>query len=813
MATYVNDLRLKEIATGDESGTWGTSTNTNLELIGEAFSFGTEAISTNADTHTTTIADGATDPGRSIFLKYTGALDSDCTVTIGPNTVSKLWFIENATTDSGSSGPYNIIIKQGSGATVTIRNGDVKAIYSDGAGSGGKMVDAFTDLHVNGLTSEVTGNDAAFTVRSTDADASAGPLIVFDRESSSPAASDLLGSVVFKGENDASESITYARIRAEIIDASDGSEDGLFQLAAAKNGSVTSRIEMNATEIVFNQGSKDLDFRVETDGNANMGFAEGSTNRVGIGTSSPSTELEVAGDITAISSGPSIFLTDSDNNPDYQIKNGNGTFRIIDATNSQDRINCSSTETVINESSSNLHFRVETNNNENMLFISGSTDRMLINTATNVAVGAVNADLQYTGTANASTQFSMARFSDGSGSSSIRFAKSRSGTVGTFTAINNGDNIGVITFCAADGTDAQSKAADIIGEAAAGAASNDTPGALVFRVTADGSDSVTEAMRIDDTGFLGIGTSSPATRLDVNGGLHGDHATFSSVAGRGLKISTESRSGQNDGIGVIDAQDSEGDKGIISLQSAGTETARVTTTQILIGQTSGSAADEGVIFQKSGNIFATADGGTSGLFRRLTNNGEVIRISKGATTCGSIGVNNTAMFLSSPTGNDSGLKFGDRQLVPCTTAGASRDDAINLGSSSNRFDTIFAKSSTINTSDRNEKQDIEELSDAEKRVAVAAKGLLRKYRWKSAVEAKGDNARIHVGIIAQDLQEAFTAEGLDAARYGMWCSDTFWVDSEGETYDTQEEAPEGATEQTRLGVRYDELLAFIISTV
>ena len=65
MATYVNDLRLKEIATGDEAGTWGTSTNTNLELIAEAFSFGTEAITTNADTHTTTIADGSTDPGQT----------------------------------------------------------------------------------------------------------------------------------------------------------------------------------------------------------------------------------------------------------------------------------------------------------------------------------------------------------------------------------------------------------------------------------------------------------------------------------------------------------------------------------------------------------------------------------------------------------------------------------------------------------------------------------------------------------------------------------------------------------------------------
>tara|TARA_R100001129_G_C5316851_1_gene246620 strand:- start:139 stop:1698 length:1560 start_codon:yes stop_codon:yes gene_type:complete len=166
MAAYTNDLRLKEIGTGESSGTWGTETNTNLELIAEAFSFGTEAITTNADTHTSTIADGSTDEARSIFLKYTGNLDSDCTVTIGPNTISKLWLIENATGDSGSSGPYNLIIKQGTGATVTIPNGQTKAIYSDGAGSGGAMVDAFTDVNVadsftiGGSTPTLTLGDA-----------------------------------------------------------------------------------------------------------------------------------------------------------------------------------------------------------------------------------------------------------------------------------------------------------------------------------------------------------------------------------------------------------------------------------------------------------------------------------------------------------------------------------------------------------------------------------------------------------------------------------------------------------------------------
>jgi hypothetical protein len=159
-STYVNDLRLNEMATGDGSGTWGTTTNTNLELIAEAFSYGTEVITTNADTHTTTIADGATDPGRSLYLKYTGTLDSACTITIGPNTVSKVWIVEN-----GTSGSQNIILSQGSGANITIPAGDTKVVYSDGAGAGAAFFDAFASLSVVDLkvqddltvTGDITG--------------------------------------------------------------------------------------------------------------------------------------------------------------------------------------------------------------------------------------------------------------------------------------------------------------------------------------------------------------------------------------------------------------------------------------------------------------------------------------------------------------------------------------------------------------------------------------------------------------------------------------------------------------------------------
>ena len=173
-STFVNDLRLEEMATGENSGTWGTKTNANLELIGEALGFGTEAITTNADTHTSEIADGATDPVRAMFVQYTGTLDSACTITITPNTISRVHIIENAT-----SGSQNIIIKQGSGATVTIPKAKTSIVYMDGACSGAAVVDALTDLNIAGTfnaASDINGASditAAGTLNATG-DTSAG---------------------------------------------------------------------------------------------------------------------------------------------------------------------------------------------------------------------------------------------------------------------------------------------------------------------------------------------------------------------------------------------------------------------------------------------------------------------------------------------------------------------------------------------------------------------------------------------------------------------------------------------------------------
>ncbi len=501
-STYVNDLRLNEMATGDESGNWGNVTNTNLELVAEAFGFGTEAITTNADTHTTTIADGATDPGRAIFIKYTGTLDSACTITIAPNTINRLHFIEN-----GTSGSQNIIISQGTGANVTIPPGDVKVVYIDGAGSGAAVVDAFAslstvdlkvqddltvtddatiggtlgvtgiltctddiiigdgktigsasdvdamtiaangqitltqtligtaldisgdididgtsnldvvdidgavdmastltlagnadfngDLDVDGTTNldvvdidgavdmastlavtgivtltddliigdgktigsasdvdamtiaangqvtftqtligtalDISGDidvdgttnldvvdidgavdmastlqvDGAITTSSamtisttatgdvlaltcTEAGAGSGPNLTFTRVSSSPADNDRLGDIHFKGRNDADVSVEYVAFQASIQDASDGTEDGRITFNIIKNGSAIESMRLQADETTFNDASADIDFRVESDGNANMFIVDAGENIVLVATSSDS---------------------------------------------------------------------------------------------------------------------------------------------------------------------------------------------------------------------------------------------------------------------------------------------------------------------------------------------------------------------------------------------------------------------------------------------------------------------------------------------------------------------------------------------
>ena len=164
---YTNDLRLKEIGTGLESGTWGTSTNTNLSLIAEAFSYQTEATFT-ADSNFTggdaaVIADGSTDKYRAMYVKVTSttSLTATRTLEIGPNTCSKVIFIENAT-----SGNQVITIKQGSGATVNVNNGKAKLLFLEGTGASAGVIDALDKIDL-GANATINGGEFGITANET----------------------------------------------------------------------------------------------------------------------------------------------------------------------------------------------------------------------------------------------------------------------------------------------------------------------------------------------------------------------------------------------------------------------------------------------------------------------------------------------------------------------------------------------------------------------------------------------------------------------------------------------------------------------
>ena len=134
-STYTANNGIEKPDAGDQEGAWGGTLNTNFDIIDRVLS-GVGSISLSGTTHTLTTTDGTLTDGMYRVLLFTGALGANNTVTISPNDQDKLYFVVNSTTDSGSSGPYSVIVKQGTGATVTVANGAFDIVYADGAGAG-----------------------------------------------------------------------------------------------------------------------------------------------------------------------------------------------------------------------------------------------------------------------------------------------------------------------------------------------------------------------------------------------------------------------------------------------------------------------------------------------------------------------------------------------------------------------------------------------------------------------------------------------------------------------------------------------------
>ena len=160
----------------------------------------------------------------------------------------------------------------------------------------------------NNITITTDDNTDTLTLISTDADATTGPNLRFYRNSTSPADNDGTGQIQFEANNDAGEVVVYNDIQSKITDASDGTEDGTARFRNMVGGTLRDYMLTNGTETVFNEGSIDLDFRVESNDSANMLVVNAGTNRIGIGTDSPSHPLhiETSSDGTGVS-GADLF--------------------------------------------------------------------------------------------------------------------------------------------------------------------------------------------------------------------------------------------------------------------------------------------------------------------------------------------------------------------------------------------------------------------------------------------------------------------------------------------------------------------------
>jgi hypothetical protein len=256
-------------------------------------------------------------------------------------------------------------------------------------------------MRVSSAGIDVTGNATittadnsdTLTLISTDADASAGPNLKMYRNSASPADSDELGNILFQGRNDNSQDVVYATIETFALDVSDGTEDAVLNFNVMKAGSSVSFFKGNNTEVVVNDDSNDLDFRVESNGSTHMLFVDAGNNRIGINDTSPDFKLDLLGGngdqfrlnnsgerftqmywATNNAAKGAIWIDSTDSKFEFYGYSGYGAAIHSNAT--QRAYFHPTSEVVFNELGNDYDFRVESDGVSHALFVDASTDKI-----------------------------------------------------------------------------------------------------------------------------------------------------------------------------------------------------------------------------------------------------------------------------------------------------------------------------------------------------------------------------------------------------------------------------------------------------
>ncbi len=610
------------------------------------------------------------------------------------------------------------------------------------------------------------------------------------------------------------------------------------------------RFRTNASELERMRISPDGDISFYEDtGTTAKFFWDASAESLGIGTDSPSYPLHVQGN--------RLYLTNAGNTELMTTNtNGNVTGGIQALSNQSVRVgsisnyNC---EMVVNNavkgtwSASGLDVSgtvtadgLELNGSNNALLAmrtTGDTDSQVMGTQYLNNSGAVTAQTFATGNSTSSSIFRIKAIGAidliggdiGVTAAAPDLRVAADGNVGINTTsgnekLNVHGAIGSSSASAAFGAGLERIIMDYTGSVARVGHVNGASGSakpVTFLVAG------AEKMRIDSSGNVGIG-GSPSELLHIKN-ASGDAAVRIQGNTRTFNIQQN-----NYGLRFVDVDAGSAER--MRLTAGG---------NLNVGKTADGIGTAGLALRGDVDIAQfTRSGGEPLELNRLSNDGPLIIFYKDSTSMGNIGVSTggsgSRLYIGTAA---TGLDFedGNDAIRPINASnGNARDNAIDLGRPDVRFDDIYATNGTIQTSDANEKQQIAALTDAEITAAKAISQLFKTFKWRDKVAAKGDAARTHTGVIAQDVEAAMTAAGLDAGNYAFFISGTWWetqtevpaveavaevLDDDGnvvteaveavaaytriDTYQTAEEAPEGATERTRRGIRYPELLAFV----
>lgn len=226
-------LKVELQANGENTNTWGAKANAVFERLEQAIA-GEAAITVTTADVTLSDTDYTGTESHKAYIKATGALTGNRSVIVPART--KIYFVSNET-----SGSYTLTVKTSGGTGVAVTQSKKAILYCDGT----NVVKVFaSDDYAELSTANTFTADQTF--RSSDAGASAGPLLTLDRNSASAADGDVLGAVVANGRDDGGGTDVYAQMQAEIVDSAAGSEDGIWNFLTKVAGTLASRVKVGA---------------------------------------------------------------------------------------------------------------------------------------------------------------------------------------------------------------------------------------------------------------------------------------------------------------------------------------------------------------------------------------------------------------------------------------------------------------------------------------------------------------------------------------------------------------------------------------